>query len=78
MYTDDQYSHVSGASELRNVLAKLDTKQQVLIIMGHAVPMPAVVCTPYHLDGVLRGAWLYRGRSVAEETGEESQGVGAE
>jgi len=34
----------SIARELRNVLAKLDTKQQVLI-MGHAVPMPVVVRT---------------------------------
>ena len=38
------FSGVSGASELRNVLAKLDTKQQALI-MGHAVPMPVVVRT---------------------------------
>jgi uncharacterized protein len=33
---------VSGASALREVLARLDTKQQALI-MGHAVPMPVVV-----------------------------------
>ena len=38
------FSGVSGASELRNVLAKLDTQQQVLI-MGHAVPMPVVIRT---------------------------------
>jgi DNA helicase HerA-like ATPase len=38
------FSGVSGASELRNVLAKLDTRQQVLI-MGHAVPMPVVIRT---------------------------------
>ena len=31
-------------SELRNVLAKLDTRQQALIL-GHAVPMPVVVRT---------------------------------
>jgi hypothetical protein len=36
------FSGVSGASELRNVLAKLDTRQQALIL-GHAVPMPVVV-----------------------------------
>jgi uncharacterized protein len=35
---------VSGASSLRQVLARLDTKQQA-IIMGHAVPMPVVVKT---------------------------------
>jgi DNA helicase HerA-like ATPase len=33
---------VSGAGGLREVLARLDTKQQA-IIMGHAVPMPVVI-----------------------------------
>ncbi len=35
---------VSGANALREVLARLDTKQQALI-MGHAVPMPVVIQT---------------------------------
>ena len=35
---------VSGGSELREVLARLDTRQQALIL-GHAVPMPVVVQT---------------------------------
>ncbi|MER3420543.1 MAG: hypothetical protein C4290_08495 [Chloroflexota bacterium] len=35
---------VSGARELRAVLAKLESKQQALIL-GHAVPMPVVVRT---------------------------------
>jgi DNA helicase HerA-like ATPase len=35
---------VSGKSELKAVLAKLDTRQQALIF-GHAVPMPVVVRT---------------------------------
>ncbi|MBN1285056.1 MAG: ATP-binding protein, partial [Anaerolineae bacterium] len=35
---------VSGAGGLREVLARLDTKQQA-IILGHAVPMPVVVHT---------------------------------
>jgi hypothetical protein len=35
---------ISGASGLREVLARLDTRQQA-IIMGHAVPMPVVVKT---------------------------------
>jgi uncharacterized protein len=35
---------VNGASQLRSVLASLDSKQQALI-MGHAVPMPVVVKT---------------------------------
>ena len=38
------FSGVSGASQLREVLARLDTQQQALII-GHAVPMPVVVKT---------------------------------
>jgi hypothetical protein len=36
------FAGVSGAGELRNVLARLDTRQQALIL-GHAVPMPVVV-----------------------------------
>lgn len=35
---------VSGAGGLREVLARLDTKQQA-IVLGHAVPMPVVVQT---------------------------------
>ena len=35
---------MSGASTLREVLARLDTRQQALIL-GHAVPMPVVVRT---------------------------------
>ncbi len=38
------FSGVSGAGQLREVLARLDTKQQALIL-GHAVPMPVVVKT---------------------------------
>lgn len=41
------FTGVSGGSALRSVLAKLDSKQQALIL-GHAVPMPVVVRTrPY-------------------------------
>jgi DNA helicase HerA-like ATPase len=38
------FTGVSGAGELRQVLARLDTCQQALIL-GHAVPMPVVVQT---------------------------------
>lgn len=38
------FSGVSGASALKEVLARLDTTQQALIL-GHAVPMPVVVRT---------------------------------
>jgi hypothetical protein len=40
---------ISGAGGLREVLARLDTKQQA-IIMGHAVPMPVVVRTRNYDD----------------------------
>ncbi len=41
------FSGVAGAAPLREVLARLDTRQQALIL-GHAVPMPVVVRTrPY-------------------------------
>jgi DNA helicase HerA-like ATPase len=38
------FSGVSGAAALREVLARLDTRQQALIL-GHAVPMPVVIRT---------------------------------
>ena len=38
------FTGISGAGELRQVLARLDTKQQALIL-GHAVRMPVVVRT---------------------------------
>jgi DNA helicase HerA-like ATPase len=41
---DSVLTGVSGKNELRSVLARLETKQQVLIF-GHAVPMPVVVRT---------------------------------
>ena len=40
---------VSGRSELRSVLAKLDSRQQALIL-GHAVPMPVVIRPPNYED----------------------------
>ncbi len=44
---DAIFTGVSGAQSLRSVLAKLDSKQQALIL-GHAIPMPVVVKTrPY-------------------------------
>jgi hypothetical protein len=38
------FSGISGGASLREVLARLDTRQQALIL-GHAVPMPVVVKT---------------------------------
>lgn len=44
---DAIFTGVSGGQALRSVLAKLDSKQQALIL-GHAVPMPVVIRTrPY-------------------------------
>lgn len=44
---DAIFTGVSGGHSLRSVLAKLDSKQQALVL-GHAVPMPVVVQTrPY-------------------------------
>jgi uncharacterized protein len=41
---DAIFTGVSGAGSLRSVLAKLDSKQQALVL-GHAVPMPVVIRT---------------------------------
>jgi DNA helicase HerA-like ATPase len=38
------FTGVSGGQALRSVLAKLDSKQQALVL-GHAVPMPVVIRT---------------------------------
>lgn len=47
---DAIFTGVSGAGGLKSVLAKLDSKQQALIL-GHAVPMPVVVRTrPYDAE----------------------------
>ena len=43
------FSGVSGTAALREVLARLETKQQALIL-GHAVPMPIVVRTRDYAD----------------------------
>ncbi len=41
---DAVFTGVAGSQNLKTVLAKLDTKQQALLL-GHAVPMPVVVQT---------------------------------
>ena len=74
------FSGISGASALRDVLARLDTRQQALI-MGHAVPMPVVVQTRtygtpefYAAMGVREAehpeAVLARGRAVLRGEGD--------
>jgi uncharacterized protein len=41
---DAIFTGVAGSGNLRNILSKLDSKQQALVL-GHAVPMPVVVQT---------------------------------
>jgi DNA helicase HerA-like ATPase len=79
------FSGIGGASTLRQVLARLDTRQQALIL-GHAVPMPVVVKTRtygtpefYAALGV-RGAErpeevLARGRSLLRGSEEDAAGI---
>ncbi len=72
------FSGVAGAAPLREVLARLDTRQQALI-MGHAVPMPVVVRTRSYdaafYESVARRAspeeTLARGRALLR--GEEGE-----
>jgi hypothetical protein len=54
------FSGVSGANQLREVLSRLDTQQQALIL-GHAVPMPVVVKTREY------GPELYKALGFADE-----------
>jgi DNA helicase HerA-like ATPase len=74
------FSGISGASALREVLARLDTRQQALI-MGHAVPMPVVVRTrtygtpEFYAEMGMQDeepeAVLARGRAVLRGVGDE-------
>lgn len=47
------FTGVSGAQQLRSVLASLESKQQALI-MGHAVPMPVVVRTTEYGEAIYK------------------------
>ncbi len=60
------FSGVSGAGALREVLARLDTQQQALIL-GHAVPMPVVVRTRDYDEAFYR--WL----GATDDHGERKQ-----
>ncbi|MFN8530313.1 MAG: ATP-binding protein [Anaerolineae bacterium] len=66
---------ISGAAGLREVLARLDTKQQA-IIMGHAVPMPVVVKTRTYdeefykaIEGEISGRPLYAIKKTSDGNG---------
>jgi len=59
------FSGVAGTAALREVLARLETKQQALIL-GHAVPMPIVVRTRNYAD--LYGEIAGKGVNVSDAT----------
>ncbi len=67
------FSGVSGAGTLREVLARLDTRQQALIL-GHAVPMPVVIRTRdydqtlYNSLGLAEGEELKRRAKKGADT----------
>jgi uncharacterized protein len=67
---------INGANGLREVLARLDTKQQA-IIMGHAVPMPVVVKTRNY-DEAFYASLSSNGRkpAVTTESARKSLGSG--
>jgi DNA helicase HerA-like ATPase len=60
------FSGVSGASALREVLARLDTRQQALIL-GHAVPMPVVVRTRDYDEGFYAAIGLTEGDALKDK-----------
>jgi hypothetical protein len=66
---------ISGASGLREVLARLETKQQA-IIMGHAVPMPVVI-KPRTYDAEFYASLDTNGTSVTI-TGKPARKFGAD
>jgi uncharacterized protein len=67
---------ISGASSLREVLARLDTKQQA-IIMGHAVPMPVVVKTRSYNEDFYRSIMEERLNPADIEQAKKSLGNGS-
>jgi DNA helicase HerA-like ATPase len=63
------FSGVSGAGALREVLARLDTRQQALIL-GHAVPMPVVVRTRDYDETFYAAIGLTEGDALKEKAKE--------
>ncbi|HLB65066.1 MAG TPA: ATP-binding protein [Anaerolineales bacterium] len=59
------FSGVSGAGALREVLARLDTRQQALIL-GHAVPMPVVVRTRDYDPAFYAAIGVAEGQAIQE------------
>ncbi len=65
---------INGATSLREVLARLDTKQQA-IIMGHAVPMPVVVKTRTY-DEAFYESIMRSARPVSVDNARDKLGSG--
>ncbi len=75
------FAGIAGSQALREVLARLDTRQQALV-MGHAVPMPVVIRTRTYDTAFYAAmigkeanpeATLARGRALLR--GEEDEGI---
>jgi DNA helicase HerA-like ATPase len=60
---------ISGAGSLREVLARLDTKQQA-IIMGHAVPMPVVIKNRAYDEEFYKQITTERGQKMRQTSDE--------
>lgn len=68
------FSGVSGAGTLREVLARLDTRQQALIL-GHAVPMPVVVRTRDYDQGFYQSLGVAEGEALHERARKEARAL---
>ncbi|PJF29652.1 MAG: hypothetical protein CUN52_07275 [Phototrophicales bacterium] len=67
---------ISGASSLREVLARLDTKQQA-IIMGHAVPMPVVIKNRAYDEEFYKQITTERGHKMRQTSDEMRSTLGS-
>jgi len=68
---------ISGAPGLREVLARLDTRQQA-IVMGHAVPMPVVIRSRPYDDAFYKAMGEpIKGRSTRRRGGSSGAGGGS-
>ncbi len=68
------FSGISGAAELRQVLARLDTRQQALIL-GHAVPMPVVVRTRKYDEVFYAAAGFVEGDALKTRRAQASRSI---
>ncbi|ACB00424.1 MULTISPECIES: ATP-binding protein [Cyanophyceae] len=64
---DAIFTGVSGGGNLRSVLAKLDSKQQALVL-GHALPMPVVMRTRSYDQAFYQEIGCHDWQTMADET----------